>query len=382
MANPQAPARRAPASAGFTLIELMVTIVVAALVASSTFVFFAGQQRIYDTQTKLLNVQQNLWASLEVLSRNIRAAGGGMTSCYASTSPAPAGSVRPVLGLRSYYNGVGQQSLPPYWIKNGASGAPDEIQVNYFINGSAAYTDSGLALTLPLNWVPSTIKVADSRPFRNGEFVTLVDTQQAPLNGDRGCTLFQITAAPGTTNSLTVASTSPWNPGAAVAGFVPFAYTGGVGGTYGVRNLGTLVSLRFYIDSTNAPAVAPRLMMDDLTDASPAQVVAYGIEDMQIAFACDVSPTDGTLTEGTDAATRMADEWIYNQTGDVVPANCGRPSAVRVTLLARTITNDDTLLATSGSTTSSLKPAVEDGAVGAPDTFRHRVLKTTISPRN
>src|SRR3954463_4446585 len=102
MANRPTLYRARRPAAGFTLIELMVTIVVAALVASSTFVFFAGQQRIYDTQTKLLNVQQNLWASLEVLSRNIRAAGGGMTSCYASTSPAPAGSVRPVLGLRSY----------------------------------------------------------------------------------------------------------------------------------------------------------------------------------------------------------------------------------------------------------------------------------------
>ena len=49
--------------AGLTLIELMITIVVASLVAASTFMFFAGQQRIYDTQTKLLNVQQNVTAA-------------------------------------------------------------------------------------------------------------------------------------------------------------------------------------------------------------------------------------------------------------------------------------------------------------------------------
>jgi hypothetical protein len=140
--------------------------------------------------------------------------------------------------------------------------------------------------------------------------------------------------------------------------------------------------VRFYIERTGAPAVAPRLMMDDLTDASPAQVVAYGIEDMQLAYACDVPPLDGALTEGTDAATRNADEWTFNQGGDVAPASCTQPNAVRVTLIARTLTADDTLLATSGSTSSSFKPGAEDGAVGSPDTFRHRVLTTTVSPRN
>ena len=79
--------RRAPEQ-GMTLVELMVTMVIAAIVAASTFMFFAGQQRVYETQTKMLNVQQNVWASMEVLSRFVRSAGSGMYGC-----------VRPVGGI-------------------------------------------------------------------------------------------------------------------------------------------------------------------------------------------------------------------------------------------------------------------------------------------
>ena len=73
---------------GMTLVELMVTMIIASIVAASTFMFFAGQQRVYETQTKMLNVQQNVWAAMEVLSRFVRSEGSGMYGC-----------VRPVGGI-------------------------------------------------------------------------------------------------------------------------------------------------------------------------------------------------------------------------------------------------------------------------------------------
>ena len=48
---------------GLTIVELLITIVVASILSVATFTFFAGQQRIYDVQTELLNMQQNLWAA-------------------------------------------------------------------------------------------------------------------------------------------------------------------------------------------------------------------------------------------------------------------------------------------------------------------------------
>ena len=75
---------------GMTLVEIMVTMVISSIIAASTFMFFAGQQRIYETQTKLLNVQQNLWAAMEVVSRYTRAAGSGMYECVRPASYANA----------------------------------------------------------------------------------------------------------------------------------------------------------------------------------------------------------------------------------------------------------------------------------------------------
>ena len=65
-------------SAGMTLVEIMITLLISSIIAASTFMFFAGQQRIYETQTKLLNIQQNLWAAMEVVARYTRASGSGM----------------------------------------------------------------------------------------------------------------------------------------------------------------------------------------------------------------------------------------------------------------------------------------------------------------
>ena len=60
------------------------------------------------------------------------------------------------------------------------------------------------------------------------------------------------------------------------------------------------------------------------------------------------------------------------------PAICNRPDAVRITLIARSITADTLLSAV----TANAKPAIEDGVAGTPDRFRHRVVTTTVFLRN
>ena len=35
---------------GMTLVEIMITLVISSIIAASTFMFFAGQQRIYEAQ--------------------------------------------------------------------------------------------------------------------------------------------------------------------------------------------------------------------------------------------------------------------------------------------------------------------------------------------
>jgi len=133
--------RRAPEK-GMTLVELMITMIIASIVAASTFMFFAGQQRVYETQTKMLNVQQTCgppWRCSAALSApreqvcRLRAASGGIVASpppnrslgvnpdNSDDPPVVSGvrdlSQRPNAGLRAYNAATGQvQRIPPLWI--------------------------------------------------------------------------------------------------------------------------------------------------------------------------------------------------------------------------------------------------------------------------
>ena len=189
--------------------------------------------------------------------------------------------------------------------------------------------------------------------FRANEFAVVLDIGQViaratPLYGDRGCTLFQITGIDAPSNQLLHASTSKWNPAGNIAGMVPFDYVGGASPTpSAIRNLGTLNWVRFAIAPGSA-TTAPALTMERLDLGTAPEVLSDGIEDLQVAYACDNNPDDGELPDGTP--TKLTDEWVLNVAADPIPANCNRPDAVRITIIARSLTAD-TLL--SGVTAKS-----------------------------
>jgi prepilin-type N-terminal cleavage/methylation domain-containing protein len=367
---------------GLTLVELMITIVISSIVAASTFTFFVGQRRVYDTQMKVLSTQQNLWASMETLARFVRAAGMGTIGCVSATDPTPTGATPPATGLRAYQKSGGVAiRLAPIWINNGVNGAPDAITVVFGTGSFGNFTDTNLGATVTAPTSGITTPLGLSTVFRANEFIVLLDKTAAPAGppvGDRGCTLFQVTGIDSAADSLQHAGTSSWNPTTDIAGFVPISYTGGATPSAGIRDLGTLNWVQFSIDATGQ---TPRLMMNRLDGSAGPQILADGIEDLQIAYACDTAPAlngDGLFTEGTDAATKKTDEWVYNAAGDVPPVACNRPQAVRITIVARSTEADTTLAGLA----ANRKPAVEDGVAGAADTFRHRVLTTTVYPRN
>lgn len=427
--------RRRP-DAGLSLVELMITLAVASLVSGSTFVFFAGQQKVYETQGRLLNVQQNLWSAMEIMGRNVRAAGIGMANCVRQDSdrggpdngdPPPTPSIgfpNPAGGVRAFRGGAVIR-IPPMWIINGAAGAPDEITVAFGTNTFGNTADTFLTQDVRTTNVVSDAVMTIGTVYQANDFILLADvgTPARNLNNDRGCTLFQVTGVLG--NQLLHAPTSAWNPPGDIAGLAPTAvpaagpaYVYPTGDKGGVRNFGTLNWVRFFIDATGAPATPPRLMMDRLDTNAGPQLLADGIEDMQIAYACDIpvplapdcpagppcvspetptNPADGTLTEGgplpsppaagaqpTVVATRLytapgtGDEWTYNTPGDIPRPDCNRPTAVRVTLIGRSMTADTAIPNGAGN----YKPGIEDGLAGPVDTFRHRVITSTINPRN
>ncbi|HEY0714772.1 MAG TPA: prepilin-type N-terminal cleavage/methylation domain-containing protein [Polyangia bacterium] len=387
-------------SAGFTLVELMVAVVVTALVATAAFTFFAGQQRMYEAQTRLVNLQQELNMAMEALTRFVRVAGDGMVGCVRTDSdgpgpdPGPPPPVAPALplsaapatGLRAYLAGAGNLRIPPVWISNGTGGAPDTLTIAFASGTFGNWKDTELGADIragrptdPYSWPAAPTTLDDV--FRANELALLLDASSNPLRGDplyndRGCTLFAITGVDMSANRLLHGTTSKWNPHSDLAGaaLIPFDYVAGNAGA-GIRHLGSLVWVRFAI-RPGVGGVPPALTMERLDQETAPEVLAEGMADLQVAYACDNNPDDGVLAEGS---IKNRDEWVLNSADDAIPENCGQPEAIRITLIARSLTRDGLLISSS----TNIKPAAEDGAKGAgPDEYRYRSLTTTVYPRN
>jgi prepilin-type N-terminal cleavage/methylation domain-containing protein len=433
--------RRGRSDRGMTLVEIMITLIISSIIAASTFMFFAGQQRIYETQTKVLNIQQNLWAAMEVVARYTRASGSGMFECVIpasypnadsttgarklSTSPSPGPlttdlSLAPQTGVRAYSSTAanGMQFIPPLWIVNNTSAdaaAPnvvpntDIMTVAFGSRTSGMDTDEPITLNLVGTGPTDILQLKDTNAgnmFRSGEFVLVLNTPNWGYGNDpttaRGCTMFQVIGNPAGATILPHPSASfnagdlIWNPPASYpAMLVGGGYTGG---SAGVRNFGTLTWVRFFIQQNGANGI-PNLMMQQLHlsgNSGLPQVLAEGIEDFQISFACDTgSPSNprnltqlnGQLDEGSNDTLRQTDEWWNNVPNDNLPAQftdgyCNLPTAVRLTLVARTLSPDDLI---DTSVTSNGPLDVEDHRYSTPrpsDQFRRRVLTTTVYPRN
>jgi type II secretory pathway pseudopilin PulG len=418
-----------------TLVEIMITMLISSVIAASTFVFFAGQQRIYETQTKLLNIQQNVWAAMEVLTRYTRAAGSGMFEClrpasYANTggagggrlpssspSPGPLSTslaTTPGAGIRAYNAATGSsQWIPPLWIVDNSNADAnvvtntDILTVAFGTQTSGTDTDAELGQnfldTSAAN--PITLKLANgSNMFRAGEFVLLLVTPSWGYGNDpkidRGCTMLQITDYAANTTTLHHSSVAidgmTWNPPDPQAGMLPATTNYGVGNA-GVRNFGMLAWLRFFVRQDPVTGI-PNLMLQQLhrggADGQP-QVLAEGIEDLQVSFACDtgtltdhtLAKINGQLDEGVDDAAKIDDEWWNNVPNDKLPSitdqgYCNLPTAIRLTVVARSLSPDDLV---DPTVTGNGPMDVENHRYSTPrptDHFRRRVLSTTVYPRN
>ncbi|MCI5165793.1 MAG: prepilin-type N-terminal cleavage/methylation domain-containing protein [Candidatus Electrothrix sp. GM3_4] len=64
-----------PDRSGFTLIELMVALAIGSVIIIGIYSTYTGQQRISQTQDQVVEIQQNLRAGLDMMSRELRMAG-------------------------------------------------------------------------------------------------------------------------------------------------------------------------------------------------------------------------------------------------------------------------------------------------------------------
>src|SRR5439155_4926067 len=180
--------------------------------------------------------------------RYLRLSGGGILGCVRPDSdgagpdlgdPPCGGSTPPQTGLRAWRTDLGFVRVAPVWSKNGAAGAPDTLTVAYGSGGSGSFTDGTLAndVRAGKSTDPVNVLAGELPAFRVNEFFLLIDKGQA--NGDRGCSLFQLTGTNAASNTLLKdAAGSNWNPVADLPEMAPFKYAGGATPTGGVRSFG------------------------------------------------------------------------------------------------------------------------------------------------
>ncbi|PIE62824.1 MAG: prepilin-type cleavage/methylation domain-containing protein [Desulfobacter postgatei] len=80
---------------GFTLIELMMTLVIGAMITGAAYATYSSQQKAYYTQDQVAEMQQNLRAAFSIIAINLRMAGYDPTgSGNFSVTPTNSGRIQ------------------------------------------------------------------------------------------------------------------------------------------------------------------------------------------------------------------------------------------------------------------------------------------------
>ena len=310
---------------GFTLVELMVSLVIFSFAIAGVLAVAVAMTRAYREQRRVIATENAVRAPLDFIVDALRQASPGVTTATITDAQ----DCTFAAGAISFVDNTTE---------------PDELTIVYASGGVVsatytAFTASSTSITIPAAHVDQ---------FATGDYVLVSDGAQG--------TLVAVTGVG--TDTLTVAPTCG----------TAFPTGGYAAGSILVR----AQRARFTIEDLDG---IPTLWLypNGSTDKEP---VAESIEDLQVALGIDVDGdgaiTGNIITYGTGTTT---DEWTGNASGDVLPA--GSVRAVHVALVSRDI-------APIRGTASFYEPAYalnHSGSTTA-DNFRRRMLNSTVEIRN
>jgi type II secretory pathway pseudopilin PulG len=317
--------RRRRAMAGFTMVELLISLVLVAVVVGMMMQVAVVMLSGFKEQREALELSRNARAGIELLTESVRNASAGVTNGNVLDSV----SCNPVVGI-SVTNHDDE---------------PDEIEMIYASGGVVT------SVRNPVDSSTTTLTVVNAIGIVPGDFVMIA-------NGTEGRLLPVINVgAAGVTTDLSTqtdlcSATAPMPSGGFAAGALIIR--------------ARYARLAVEVDTDGVPM----LTVDPDGDGSlPSEILAEGVEDMQIAVGVDLDGDGAILDLGDNT-----DEWFYNAPGDAAPPliTGGLWRALRVTITAR-----DRL-----GRGSSARPAAEDRDAGTTDTHRRRTLRTQIEIRN
>lgn len=319
---------RTPAQKGFTLVELMVSLVIFSFAIAGILAVAVAMTRAFREQRRVVATENAVRAPLDFIVDALRQASPGVTTGTITDGQ----DCTFTAGAISFVDHTDQ---------------PDELTIVYASGGVVSTTHSvvdgsSTSITIPAEHVDQ---------FAPLDYVLVSDGAQG--------TLVKITGVG--TDTLEIAPTCA---GAFPSGGYP-------AGSMLIR----AQRARFVIEDLDGIPTL-KLYANGATSPSDAEPVAEGIEDLQVAVGVDADGdgaiTGDILTYGTGTTS---DEWTGNASGDVLPAGAIR--AVHVVLVSR----DTSPLR---GTASFYQPAEALNHPGSttPDNFRRRMLNSTVEIRN
>jgi Tfp pilus assembly protein PilW len=244
---------RAARERGFSLIELMLAMLITIGLTGAIFQYLKQNQDVFVVQGALADTQQNFRAALDLLTRDIQAAGAGLPNFMG-----------PIAGA------------------NGASGAPDEIMLVY---GDPNFT--AVSVVGPVASSTATIDVlgASLPTFTNGNNYVLYSYTQpnnsgADLTADAAeFSLFKLSSQAAITNGIRLTPTTPTNPdGSALTTAVPTGWANMSfpdNATLGLAQIDQWV--RYRVDTANSE-------LQRSVNGGAWVAVAHNITDLQLQY--------------------------------------------------------------------------------------------------
>lgn len=342
---------------GVTLIELMVGIVVALVVVVAGFTILTTSQKSTQANDQTVETQQNVRIAMDLLSRDIKHAGFGMTG--------PVGTCATAI-------------VPLDHTPTGADTGPDSVRLLVPIGASIAP-----AWTLASAVGGTATAGFNSVTLTSGAVANMTTEAGGSLNGAvvsiAGVSTSTVTSVGG--NTINFAPIPP-----------PVAFPAGM-------PVYLLQCVTYSIGTTTAACGgnSPCLLRNGVS-------VADGIEDIQFAYACDgcITAVNGGVADrvidnqGGAAGFDQAD-FVTNNAWNTAPLTPDKIRLVQVTIVARQTTGDQGLGEGRGAMTLSptalqvsdhnhsagLFAAGDYAGLNPPySNYRRRMVTRTIETRN
>jgi Tfp pilus assembly protein FimT len=358
----QAPPRRAGHESGFTLAEMLVTLLLVSLVLIGVLTLFDMASRTARTQTHLAEMQQSLRVAQQTLVKMVRMAGRGGLPTWDGANRLPNGVALAVAS-----------NVPANTVIGGNANAPvltgtDVITVRgvfetpiYQVNPAGG----GFVFNHETPDVPGTLTLASTTPSGAPQSLDAVRDAIAKVNGGAGgggshpeALLLVSPLGQWAVVEIIPGSSFSTVGGEVTAAVLQFQVAGGdFSAQYGalssagsfpptlqtVAYAGLLEEYQFYVREVRAIAgdAASDLMPElvrarlypntnvawDRTAASLSEVIADNVLDLQVAFGIDLDG-DGLIDEALASGDRATDEWLFNAVGDSLdPTHWNVPGA-------------------------------------------------------